>query len=125
MFVGWLDGPVKVDALQSAALFALPSHQENFALAAAEAMASGVAVLVGTGVNLAPEIVSAEAGWVSAPTRRELTATLESALANAEERRRRGAAGRALVARDFTWERIAPRLMDLYHAVADTAVVGR
>jgi glycosyltransferase involved in cell wall biosynthesis len=125
MFVGWLDGPVKVDALQSAALFALPSHQENFALAAAEAMASGVPVLVGTGVNLAPEIVSAEAGWVSAPTRRELTATLESALANAEERRRRGAAGRALVARDFTWERIAPRLMDLYHAVADTTVVGR
>jgi glycosyltransferase involved in cell wall biosynthesis len=50
---------------RGARLFALPSHQENFGLAVAEAMAAGVPVLVSPAVNLANDILAHGAGWVA------------------------------------------------------------
>lgn len=111
IFTGWVDGERKEALLRDAALFALPSHQENFGLSVMEAMARGVPVLVSPHVNLAPEIEAANAGWVVDLTqlRNGLAATLE----NDAERARRGKAASSF-ARQHTWQRTATELAQLY-----------
>lgn len=121
LFVGWLDGSDKVSALQSAALLALPSHQENFGIAAAEALASGVPVVVSEHVNLAPEIKRHNAGWVTALNATGISQTLAEAMGDAAERRRRGQAGREFVAQQLSWERLATDLVKLYMTFGSTA----
>jgi glycosyltransferase involved in cell wall biosynthesis len=114
-FTGRISGDTKVEALRGAALLALTSRQENFGLAAAEAMACGTSVLVSTDVNLAGEIEEAGAGWVTPlEPSASLEGTLREALANPEERRRRGAAGALLVEQRFRWNAVACRLVGLY-----------
>ncbi len=56
---GHLDGLDKWSALAAADLFVLPSQQENFGIAVAEAMQAGLPVVLSRGVNLWPEVVSA------------------------------------------------------------------
>ena len=118
LFVGWLEGEERASALREAALLALPSHQENFGLAVAEAMAAGVPVLVSEQVNLAPEIRAHQAGWVSGLEATALSAALCDAFTSEAERRRRGAAGRALVEARFSWGRVAADLERLYDSIA-------
>lgn len=61
-FTGPLYDEDKWAALAAAEVFVLPSHQENFGIAVAEALASGVPVLVSKRVNIWREIVDDEAG---------------------------------------------------------------
>ena len=116
-FVGWLEGAEKASAIQDASLFALPSRQENFGIAAAEAMACGVSVVVSEHVNLAPEIARVEAGWVISLEAGELSRALAEAMNDSAERRRRGAAGKLYVERNLSWENTSRELERLYSAV--------
>jgi glycosyltransferase involved in cell wall biosynthesis len=61
---GHLDGEDKWSALAAADVFVLPSHQENFGIAVAEAMQAGLPVVLSRGVNIWSEVVSAGAGLV-------------------------------------------------------------
>jgi glycosyltransferase involved in cell wall biosynthesis len=63
-FVGMLTGDVKWGALAAAEVFALPSHQENFGMAVAEALAAGTPVLISNKVNIWREIEADGAGFV-------------------------------------------------------------
>jgi glycosyltransferase involved in cell wall biosynthesis len=117
LFTGWLDGPEKVAALQEAALLALPSHHENFGLAAMEALACGIPVLVSTHVNLAHEIRTARAGWVVNLRRPELLQALEAALRQEAERTARGRAGQDLVRCRFQWANVVAQLTQLYGSI--------
>jgi len=63
-FTGMLEGSLKWAALKAAEVFVLPSHQENFALSVAEALASEVPVLVSDRVNIWREIDADKAGYV-------------------------------------------------------------
>ncbi|MEP6668733.1 MAG: glycosyltransferase [Chthoniobacter sp.] len=62
-FTGPLYGDDKWAALAAAEVFVLPSHQENFGVAVAEALASGVPVLLSQRVNIWREIVEDGAGF--------------------------------------------------------------
>ena len=117
LFTGWLDGDQRAAALREAALLALPSLQENFALSVAEALACGVPVLVSENVNLASEIRAAGAGWVSSLELQALSQALADALSDEAERGRRGAAGREF-ARRFKWPAIARELVRLYRTIS-------
>jgi len=99
-----------------ASLLALPSHQENFGLCVMEALSQAVPVLVSPGVNLAPEIVKANAGWVAAIDKESLTARLAEALSDEAERAKRGAAGQQL-SRQYSWESATTNLVQLYQQV--------
>jgi glycosyltransferase involved in cell wall biosynthesis len=116
--VGWLDGEAKRAWLAGASLLALPSYQENFGLAAVEALACGVPVLLSTAVNLADEVCEAGAGWVVPLAPGALRDGLRAALRDDRGRATRGAAGRALVVARFTWPRVGAALADLYRSVA-------
>lgn len=117
VFTGWVQGETKISTLKGAALFALPSRQENFAISVAEAMACGVPVLVSEHVNLASEVQAATAGWVVSLGYEALQRTLVEALRNERERTVRGAAGRELVRSRYTWAAIARELAQFYRSI--------
>jgi glycosyltransferase involved in cell wall biosynthesis len=117
---GWLDGEARSNALRHASLLALPSYHENFGLCVVEAMACGVPVLISPHVSLAPEIEAGGAGWISEVNPKALRATLEKALGDDDDRRRRGEAARNL-ARNFDWQEIAGSLVRLYESVVASA----
>ncbi|WP_428423388.1 glycosyltransferase [Methylibium sp.] len=76
-WTGMLQGELKWAALQAAEVFALLSHQENFGIAVAEALAMGVPVLISRQVNIWREIVEADAGFAAEDTVAGATTLLE------------------------------------------------
>ena len=65
IWTGMLSGDAKWGALRSAEAFVLPSHQENFGIAVAEALACDLPVLISNKVNIWREIVADGAGLVA------------------------------------------------------------
>lgn len=62
---GMLQGQDKWGAFHAAEVFCLPSHQENFGIVVAEALACGKPVLISNKVNIWREIESDSAGFVA------------------------------------------------------------
>jgi glycosyltransferase involved in cell wall biosynthesis len=63
VFTGMLRGNLKWGALFAADVFVLPSHQENFGIAVAEALACGTPVLISNRVNIWREVVADGGGF--------------------------------------------------------------
>lgn len=61
-WTGPLHGKKKEEMLKSIGLFVLPSYQENFGLAVAEALSAGTPCLLSTAVNIHREVVSHDSG---------------------------------------------------------------
>ena len=68
LFPGMLQGKAKWGAFYLAQAFALPSHQENFGIAVAEALACGTPVLISDRVNIWREIQASASGFVQPDT---------------------------------------------------------
>ncbi|MFC4233187.1 glycosyltransferase [Parasediminibacterium paludis] len=64
-YPGMLQGAAKWGALYGAALFVLPSHQENFGIAIVEAMACNTPVLITKRVNIWQEIAQGKGGIIT------------------------------------------------------------
>ena len=67
-WTGMLSGDAKWGALYAAEAFILPSHQENFGIAVADALACGTIPLISDKVNIAPDVVSDAAGLMEDDT---------------------------------------------------------
>lgn len=67
-FPGMLNGDVKWAAFYGCEAFILPSHQENFGIAVAEALACGKPVLISNKVNIFREIENGNAGIINEDT---------------------------------------------------------
>jgi len=67
-WTGMVSGNQKWGAFQSAEAFVLPSHQENFGIAVAEALSCGTPVMISTAVNIAEFIKNDCAGLVQQDT---------------------------------------------------------
>jgi glycosyltransferase involved in cell wall biosynthesis len=76
-FPGMLTGDLKWGAFHAADVFVLPSHQENFGIAVAEALACGLPVLISNKVNIWCEIQEDSAGMVEADNLAGTTALIE------------------------------------------------
>ncbi|MES2089822.1 MAG: glycosyltransferase, partial [Pseudomonadota bacterium] len=63
-WTGMVSGDLKWGAFRTAEAFILPSHQENFGIAVAEALACGVPVLISNQVNIWREVQQAGGGLV-------------------------------------------------------------
>jgi len=126
-WTGMLAGDAKWGALYAADAFVLPSHQENFGIAVAEALACGTPVLVSNKVNIWREVVAGDAGMVADDTAqgaRELLEGWAALDAHARARLREGARrcfdqhfDMQAVARD-----LAASLLDLCQVPAALAV---
>lgn len=67
-WTGMLQGDLKWGAFRTAEVFILPSHQENFGIVVAEALACRLPVLISNKVNIWREIVEDQAGFVEEDT---------------------------------------------------------
>jgi glycosyltransferase involved in cell wall biosynthesis len=63
-WIGMLHGDVKWGAYYASEVFCLPSHQENFGIVVAEALACGRPVLISDKVNIWREIENDEGGFI-------------------------------------------------------------
>ena len=91
VWTGPLYRDAKWHALQAAEAYILPSHQENFGISVAEALACGTPVLISDKVNIWREIASANAGLVQPDDIEGTTILLRSwaAMRRAEKARMR------------------------------------
>jgi glycosyltransferase involved in cell wall biosynthesis len=85
---GMLQGDAKWGAFHAAEVFALPSHQENFGIAVAEALGCGLPVLISNKVNIWREIAADRAGIVEDDTLKGTRQGLQRWLALGPEQRR-------------------------------------
>ncbi|VTU39896.1 Mannosylfructose-phosphate synthase [Variovorax sp. PBS-H4] len=111
---GMLSGDLKWGAFHACEVFCLPSHQENFGIAVAEAMACSRPVLISDKVNIWREIDADHAGFVESDTLEGTAALLRRWLAAtpAELDAMRAAALRSFEQR-FRMEQVASTLVDI------------
>ena len=104
-WLGMLRGDRKWGALRSAEAFILPSHQENFGIAVAEAMACSTPVLISNRVNIWREVDASKGGLVQPDTANGTHNLIRQFYSkSAEERTQMGSAAREGFLRNFEIE---------------------
>ena len=123
---GMLKGDVKWGAFFASEAFVLPSHQENFGIAVAEALACGRPVLLADKVNIAEEIAAHGAGLMEPDTpegtRRLLERWIEMTPA---ERGEMGRLARDCFEQRYDMRRNAKRIIQLFDIEDAGAQDGR
>lgn len=120
-FLGEVRDAGKSALLAAARALVMPSISENFGMAALEAMAAGVPVVLGPGVGLAAAVEEAGAGLVCERAPEAFAGAVASLLAQPELARAMGERGRRLVADRFSWPVIAAATRVVYEcAIAAT-----
>ena len=117
LWLGHVDGQAKAQAFADADIFVLPSKSENFGIAAAEAMLSGLPCVLSTGVAIASDTAAAGGAIVVAPEPGALAAGLSELLGDPERRQRMGAAARRHAAAAYSTDAMARQLIALYVSV--------
>ncbi|MEV4938849.1 glycosyltransferase family 4 protein [Streptomyces zaomyceticus] len=115
-FVKGISDAELVDLVRSAQVSCVPSLYEGFSLPAAEAMATGTALVATTGGAI-PEVAGADGETCLAVPPGDagaLAVALGRVLDDPDLRQRLGAAGRARVLERFTWARAAQGTAELY-----------
>jgi glycosyltransferase involved in cell wall biosynthesis len=113
-----IEGPVygdaKCAAYRGAALFVLPTFNESFGLTVAEALAAGVPAISTKGAPW-KGLKTEGCGWWIDHEVESFAATLAHAMAlPAEVLKAMGNKGHEWVARDFSWDRVARDMLDVY-----------
>ena len=131
----WVEEPLRrtdvVQLLSHARAFVCPSVYEPFGLVNVEAMACGAPV-VASAVGGIPEIVvQGETGWLVPYDPDDpsafaigLASRVNQLVADPDQARRLGQAGRQRVLDHFGWDAVARRTVDLYKALLDGGAEG-
>jgi glycosyltransferase involved in cell wall biosynthesis len=115
---GMLKGGAKWGAFRAAEAFILPSHQENFGIAVAEALACGRPVLLSDKVNIAQEIAEFGAGLMETDTLEGTERMLSGWMRmRAEDRRAMGERALACFNERFDMEKNAETILRLFESV--------
>ena len=114
-FPGPVEGSGKWALLGGADLFVLPSLNENWGIAATEALAAGTPVVTTAGVGAAAFIRERGLGAVTDGTPVALARAIEAWLCRTpEERAAVGERARCAVAEELSWRAVAQRMLDVY-----------
>jgi len=109
-----LFGPPKWEALSDASIFILPTLNENFGIAVAEALGAGTPAIVTKGAPW-QGLITENCGWWVDHGVASLASAMRAAMRTTPaELQAMGDRGRAWVARDFTWRRIATDMLAVY-----------
>jgi glycosyltransferase involved in cell wall biosynthesis len=118
VLTGFLEGEARLAALAAADVFALPATGEGLSMAALEAMAAGLPLVLSPGCYL-PEAAEAGAGVIVAAEVEPLTTALRQLLGDAALRARMGAAARVLARERFAWRQVEEVWRGVYEAVLE------
>ena len=111
-------GQAKQTVLRDADLFVLATLNESFAIAVGEALAAGTPVIATKGAPWRG-LETEGCGWWIDHGVEPLAHALARAMAMPREAlRTMGAKGRAWIAREFSWERVASDMLDVYRWLA-------
>jgi glycosyltransferase involved in cell wall biosynthesis len=118
-FTGAVTGQAKVKLFAASQLFVLPSHSESFGMAAGEALAHGLPVLTTANVPW-PQLETLACGWRVAGSVEAIAAALTEATSCTKEiLAQMGQRGRALIADQYGWDKVAERFIELYASVLE------
>lgn len=111
---GPIYGDAKIKAYRDASLFVLPTRNENFGLTVAEALAAGTPVISTKGAPWRG-LVTEGCGWWIDDDVDAVASALRGAMATPTEiLDRMGEKGRAWMARDYSWDRVARAMNEVY-----------
>lgn len=113
-WLGWLDGNHKFDFLASLDLFALTSHNENFANVVVEALSVGTPVLVTSGVGLSSYVKEQRLGWVCEMQAQQIREALIDAYEQKDRRREIRGRAPGEASRTFSGIDLARKYIDKY-----------
>lgn len=116
-FTGFVKNQQKNLLLQGADLFVLPSCSENFSISTAEAMAAGKPVIVTQGVQIASEIIAANAGLVVEQNIDALLRGIFKLLSSPKLRQELGDNGSTWACSRYCWNQIANNLTQVYTGI--------
>lgn len=117
--IGPLYGKDKLAAIVDARCFCLPSRQEGFSVAIAEAMACGVPVVISDACHF-PEVAEVGAGIVVKLDASAVADGLVRVLSDPAAARKMGQAGRELITTRYTWPSIAQQTLAAYDRAMQT-----
>jgi len=117
-FLGLQSGPDLMQAYADADLLLLLSTGESFGMAAVEAMAAGLPVILSNGVGLCEEVLRAEAGFVVSPNLKDISSVWRQLIRDSEARQRMAQNGQRLVRERFSLESVSKQMIDLFNSLA-------
>lgn len=126
-FVGAVQGDAKRDAFARADVFVLTSHNENFGIAAAEALAAGVPVILSTEVGLARDVAARGAGLVVPLEPAAISAAIECLQRDPVLRSAMAERAYAYASDHLSWAECGRKLFSLYQELIATrrdALIG-
>jgi glycosyltransferase involved in cell wall biosynthesis len=109
-----VEGADKEALFAGAAIFALPSLNENFGNTVLEAMARGVPVIASSGAGVAQVVREAGSGLVADPTPHALAEVIAKLEAEPAAAHAMGAAGRRAATERYGWGAVAERMVEAY-----------
>ena len=113
-FLGHVEGDQRERAYAEADVFALPSSSENFGIAAAEALARGLPVVLSREVGVAPAVEAAGAGLVVGLDAESLAAALMRLARGDFDLAQMSLAARQLAVDEYSWDRSARAMIEMY-----------
>lgn len=116
-FTGLVEDKQKVEILTDSDIFCLPSFQENFGIAVAEAMAARLPVVISDQVNIHSEISDANAGIVTKCDSGEIANAIVTIINNDSLKKEMGINARNLVFDKFSWDVIAGEMIVHYQKI--------
>jgi glycosyltransferase involved in cell wall biosynthesis len=117
-FAGYVDPAGRERLLCGARLFVLPSHHENFGVAAAEAMAHGIPVVVSNEVHIGDFVRRHQLGITSSGDTASIASAMERALADDALAERCQVQGPARIREELSPEAIGRQLAAMYNFAA-------
>jgi glycosyltransferase involved in cell wall biosynthesis len=119
-WVGWKSGSEKFDFLAGIDLFALTSHNENFAVVVIEALSVGTPVLVSEHVGLSRYVQERRLGWLTGiRSEQEVAEQLKAAYEDHTRRMNIRKDAAQIIQADFNETKLAGDYVDMYRNVTD------
>jgi len=112
-----LYGREVLEAYVDADVFVLPSYTESFGIAAAEAMACGLPVVISDQVNIWAEVVHSEAGLVVKLDSQDIARAIRSIIEDKQLAKQLGNAGRKFAKRRYAYDRIVEEVTRMYETI--------
>jgi glycosyltransferase involved in cell wall biosynthesis len=112
-----VEGADKEALFANAAIFALPSLNENFGNTVLEAMIRGVPVVVSFGAGVAEVVREAGSGLVADPDATALAHAIRELADDPAKAAAMGEAGRRVATERYSWASVAERMVAAYRAL--------